>query len=149
MREQRDALAGLLELLHSKGGPEAREVRLEDLYWAEQNVLSRAFSSEVKQGETPATMGERRTAPSPPPLGSDFMRAASRFFPAEPPPPPPLAMAMLPMLDALNHQSGARTGCAFDFGKNAFVLSAQASLTSLTSLTPILPMCHTRFVPHS
>jgi len=50
-----------------------------------------------------------------------------------PPPPPPsaldsLEMAMMPMLDALNHNSGATVSCAFDAERNAFVLTAGAPI---------------------
>jgi len=51
----------------------------------------------------------------------------------QPPPPPPSAMdsmemAMMPMLDALNHKSSATATCAFDAERNAFVLTAGAAV---------------------
>jgi len=35
---------------------------------------------------------------------------------------------MMPMLDALNHQSGASTSCAFDAERNAFVLTSNVDI---------------------
>ena len=140
IREQAYELEQLHASLQQSGSPLAPSVSLADLRWASQLVLSRAFTSTI------ATEKELRAKapPPPPPPISPAVVTARMFFSdvpiigpmirekPPPPPPPPLGdgldMAMMPMLDAFNHFSGASNECAYDGQRNAFVLTAKAPL---------------------
>ena len=141
VREQASELMALhAALVGGRGGPLASTVTLDELRWAMQLVLSRAFTSTIA---TPAEHAKRRPPPPPPPP-SPTQVAARMWFgglpvvgkmflePPPPPPPPPLGdgleMAMMPMLDAFNHASRAATQCSYDGERNAFVMKATAAL---------------------
>ena len=139
IREQASELASLhAALVGGRGGPLASTVSLDELRWAMQLVLSRAFTSTIA---TPLELERRRPPPPPPPPSPTdiLMRGlplVGQMFQAPPPPPPPpalgdgLEMAMMPMLDAFNHASRASTQCAYDGERNAFVMTATSPLKS-------------------
>ena len=138
IREQKSEIEALYQALRTRGGPLASSVSQEELRWALQLVLSRAFTSSIKKPS------EVAPPPPPPPPTNPANVAARMWFgqlpvvgpmvmgPPPPPPPPPLGdgleMAMMPMLDAFNHRSGAQNDCAYDGKRNAFVLTARAPL---------------------
>ena len=141
IREQAADLERLHDSLLRAGGALARDVSLDELRWANQLVLSRAFTSTIA---TPAEV--RARAPPPPPAPPSPMAVTARMWfgslpviggmvNEKPPPPPPpalgdgLDMAMMPMLDAFNHRSGASNTCSYDGVRNSFVLTANAPLT--------------------
>jgi len=141
IREQDAELSSLhAALVGRQGGPLGRSVGLEELRWAQQLVLSRAFTSTIA---TPRDLAKRRPPPPPPPPSPTAVAAkmwfggipliGQAFQDAPPPPPPPnlgegLDMAMMPMLDTFNHASNAETTCAYDGERNAFVLTTNAPL---------------------
>jgi len=140
IREQQQELEALHADLRQAGGALAGGVSLEELRWAQQLVLSRAFTSTIL---TPQELAKRAPPPPPPPITPAVVLARTWFgtLPVvgdlvnekpPPPPPPPLGdgldMAMMPMLDAFNHRSGASNTCAYDGKRNAFVLTANAPL---------------------
>ncbi len=129
-REQAARLRELLAALQARGGPQAALVDEEQLRWAEQVVLSRSFNSEVAKLEAP---------PSPPTrqmLGGlfsaeSFRRAAGTLVgggAATAPPPPPPTMALMPMLDAMNHCADAQNEFSFDSASRSFILVTQQRL---------------------
>lgn len=138
IREQREEIQALYQALRTRGGPMASTVSEDELRWALQLVLSRAFTSSIKKPS------EVNVAPPPPPPNDPTSVAARMWLgqlpvvgsmimgPPPPPPPPPLGdgleMAMMPMLDAFNHRSSAQNDCAYDGKRNAFVLTARAPL---------------------
>lgn len=140
IREQGAEIDALYRaLVGGQGGPLAATVSLGELRWALQLVLSRAFTSTIA---TPEMLAARNPPPPPPP---DALRMTAQTFFGKvpilgnivngpPPPPPPsalgdgLEMAMMPMLDAFNHNSNAKVSCAYDGTRNAFVLTANAAL---------------------
>lgn len=140
IREQAAELDELHASLRRAGGALAPSVSRDELQWAMQLVLSRAFTSTIATPEDVA-----RLAPPPPPPPADPATVAARtwlgqvplvggLLAEKPPPPPPpaagdgLCMAMMPMLDAFNHDSSAANECAYDSARNAFVLTAGAPL---------------------
>ncbi len=136
--EQAASIDQLFARLQAGGGVDAARVGVPDLRWAEQIVLSRAFSSVVRQGSA--------DAPPPPPaapradpsgwLGDLKSSIGDRVGgllgqPPPPPPPPPSddgARCLMPMLDALNHDASALTRCVFDPRRDAFVLTSEEPL---------------------
>jgi len=141
IREQYDELRQLhAAIVGGRGGALASTVTFDDLKWAMQLVLSRAFTSTIATPEELA----RRVPPPPPPPPSPSQVAARMWFGGipivgdffqEPPPPPPppnlgdgLEMAMMPMLDTFNHQSRAKTTCAYDGQRNSFVMTSTTNL---------------------
>ena len=140
IREQAAELDELFANLQRAGGSLAPSVSRDELQWAMQLVLSRAFTSTIATPEDVAKL-----APPPPPPPADPATVAARTWLGQmpivgsmlaekaPPPPPPaagdgLCMAMMPMLDAFNHDSAASNACAYDGTRNAFVLTAGAPL---------------------
>jgi len=139
VREQAASLALLHAELQSRGGPDAASVSLDDLRWAVQLVLSRAFSSEIASVAEAAAAaraaGGKRAAPANPiaqaaaDVRENALKALRSPFEAlgvggGDGGGGTLSMAMMPMMDALNHRSDARAVCAFDPTDNAFVLTA-------------------------
>ena len=140
IREQQQELLSLHDALRKAGGALAASVSLDELRWAQQLVLSRAFTSTIA---TPLEVAKRAPPPPPPPISPAVVTARMWFgglpligdmINEKPPPPPPpplgdgLDMAMMPMLDAFNHRSDASNACAYDGKRNAFVLTANARL---------------------
>lgn len=140
IEEQAAAQAALYARLRREGGPEAASVTAEELRWAQQCVLSRAFSS-VTQGVRRGAKGFKKKPTKEvkkqqkkvDEAKSGLLRAVGldKFFEKdeeaeEAAAPKAREMALMPMLDALNHASDAKssTRCRWDAGREAFVLVA-------------------------
>ncbi|KAL3932501.1 MAG: hypothetical protein SGPRY_000675 [Prymnesium sp.] len=128
IREQASELAQL----HARLAQSAK-VSLEELTWAQQLVLSRAFSSRIASPSEVAPPPPTEEKMGPAKAWLSTLPVVGEMVKGQAPPPAPsaldsLEMAMMPMLDALNHKSTATVTCAFDAERNAFVLTAGASV---------------------
>ena len=143
--EQREQIRSLHERVRGGGGAQAGSVGLDAVAWAEQVVWSRAFASTVMKA------GERGSPPPPPPpppppdvktkvlFEAEWLGKLKEMLPGDVGETlrlgrdpslasGPMEMALMPMLDALNHASTASVSCSFDAEADAFVLSSDAPL---------------------
>ena len=67
VREQKDSLEQLLLEIQSAGGADADTVTMDELLWAEQIVLSRAFTSDIAKGEEGVRASSMGSKVAPPP----------------------------------------------------------------------------------
>jgi len=147
--EQREQIKDLHARLRQGGGAGAAAVSLEQVTWAEQVVWSRAFASTLAKtqpgappsapkyfmGQDRKELGEKKVL-----FEAEWLGKLKQMLPgdlgeisigggggggAE---QGPMAMALMPMLDSLNHASAASVACTYDEESDSFVLSTSRPL---------------------
>jgi hypothetical protein len=144
--EQREQIKDLHARLRQGGGTRAAAVSLEQVTWAEQVVWSRAFASTLAKaqpgappsapkyfmGQDRRELGEKKVL-----FEAEWLGKLKELLPgdlgdisiggggAE---QAPMAMALMPMLDSLNHASAASVACTYDEETDSFVLATSRPL---------------------
>mmetsp|Transcript_161091 Transcript_161091/g.283896 ORF Transcript_161091/g.283896 Transcript_161091/m.283896 type:complete len:587 (-) Transcript_161091:80-1840(-) len=138
IEEQKAEQETLLALLKKEGGPLAQFVTLQEVRWAMSLVLSRAFMSGIKSDfELKKERKEQKKKANKLKFDGPGLLIMPKFMKdmlgdkEEEPDLDPgfgLEMAMMPMMDAFNHWSGAQNTCSYDGDRDSFVLTAGVNL---------------------